>query len=189
MIRNNMFTNGLLAECLTKLTKISKEDMEKRLKEINNCEHLFVILKKSGNNININSDIFECVHCGVTNKYSDIEKTALKYHNTIEYYMLHNKNEIEYNNVTLESVMMKQIIKTGKSLNLLSEKVIRTSHPSILYQIALIINKEATNDEIYEIMYELNELETFKEKNSLLSIDDIKDLIDRYHEHHKVLKK
>ena len=185
--------NDIMAQCTKKLIKVSKEDEEKRINEIKNCNHLFVKLRDYNTSTydNLDLSVVECVHCGVTNKYHDLERVMQKYRKSLDYYVLTHWHytDVEYNEVTIESMMMDKIKDENKELNMISNEVLRSPHPGVLYKVAKMINKDAENEELFEIMKKLNQLETFEEKNKLNSVEEATDLIERYKEEIKVLRK
>lgn len=185
--------NDMMAQCSKRLIKISKEEEEKRINEINNCDHLFVKLRDYDTSYydNLDLSVVECVHCGVTNKYRDLERVMQKYRRSLDYYVLtkwHYTN-VEYNETTIETMMMNKIKDENQELNMMSNEVLRSFHPEVLYQIAKSINPEADNTELFEMMKKLNELETFEERNKLSNLEDATSLIERYQKEVKVLKK
>lgn len=185
--------NDMMAQCSKRLIKISKEEEEKRINEINNCDHLFVKLRDYDTSYydNLDLSVVECVHCGVTNKYRDLERVMQKYRRSLDYYVLtkwHYTN-VEYNETTIETMMMNKIKDENQELNMMSNEVLRSFHPEVLYQIAKSINPEADNTELFEVMKKLNELETFEERNKLSNLEDATSLIERYQKEVKVLKK
>ncbi len=72
---------------------------------------------------------------------------------------------------------------------MMSDGVIRSDHPGVLYRIAKIIKPEADNDELFEIMLSLHQLETTEEKKKLNSPEEADELIARYKESIKTYKK
>ncbi len=103
--------NDLMAQCSRKLIKVSPEEDQKRIDEIENCDHLFVKLRDY-DHPNLDLNVIECVHCGVTNKYIELENTMLRYRKSLEYYVyttFHFTN-LEYKDTNIETVMM-DIIK------------------------------------------------------------------------------
>lgn len=185
--------NDMMAQCSKRLIKVSKEEEEKRINEINGCEHLFVKLRDYDTSYydNLDLSVVECVHCGVTNKYRDLERVMQKYRRSLDYYVLtkwHYTN-VEYNETTIETMMMNKIKDENNKLNMMSNEVLRSFHPGVLYQIAKSINPEADNTELFEVMKKLNELETFEERNKLNNLEDATSLIERYQKEVKVLKK
>ena len=185
--------NDIMAQCSRKLIVKTKEEEQLRIDEIKNCNHLFVKLRDYNTSFygNLDLSVIECVHCGVTNKYKDLERVLQKYRHSLDLYVLtklHYTN-VDYNETTIETVMMDKIKDENKELNMMSNEVIRSFHPGVLYQSAMIIKPDGSNFELFQIMKKLNELETFEEKNKLNSVDDASDLINRYKEEIKVLKK
>jgi len=178
--------NDLMAQCSKKLIKTTIDEEQNRINDINNCHHLFVKLRDCANN-----DIVECVHCGVTNKYNELENTMSKCRKSLEFYVRTNFHlkDVEFKDITIESIMMSKILENDYKLNMLSDHVIRSNHPGLLYKIAIIINPEASNEELFEIMCDLHELETPEERIKLNSIDLSDELINRYKDNIKVLKK
>lgn len=185
--------NDMMAQCTKKLIKGSKEDEEKRIREIEQCNHLFVKLREQVSSSDNDADlsVIECVHCGVTNKYKDLERVMQKYRRSMDYYVLTNWHytDVTYNDVTIETLMIDKIKDANTQLPMMSNEILRSFHPGVLYQIAKFINPNADNTELFEMMEHLNGLETFEERNKLNNISDAKDLIDRYQQEIKVLKK
>ena len=185
--------NDLMTQCSRKLIKRSQEEEKERINEIRNCNHLFVKVRERVNSYDSNADssIIECVHCGVTNKFVDLEHTLTKYNKSLDYYVLtrYHSNDIIYNECTIETDMMNEIIRDNKPIRLMSNEIIRSLHPIVLYDIAKFLYPEASDEELFSVMKELNELETSEEKNKLCSIFDAKELIERYFSDDKVLKK
>ena len=185
--------NDMMAQVSKKLIKVSQEEEEKRINEIRNCNHLFVKLRDFDTSTyeGLDLSVVECVHCGVTNKYKDLEYVMGKYRRSLDLYVLNKLHytNVEYNETTIESRLMDEIKDRGVKLNMMSDNVIRTFHPGVLYQIAKMIYPEASNERLFEIMQELNKLETPEEKNKLNTLNDATDLILRYKEENKVLKK
>lgn len=190
---NTLHNNDMMTQCTRKLVKISDEETKKRIKEIENCDHLFVKLKENKEFIdNPDATIIECVNCGVTNKYFELERTMMRYRRSFEYYLVNtfHQLDIDYNDTTIESAMMIELRKKTNEFNLMSDEILRTFHPGLLYQIAKIINPSGTNEELFQIMKELNEIETTRERNKLIQVDDANELIERYYENKgKTLKK
>ena len=193
MSLSNLPYNDMMAQCSKRLIKISKEEEEKRIHEIENCNHLFVKIRDYDTSQYDNADlsVVECVRCGVTNKYENLERVMEKYRRSLDYYVLTNFHytNIEYNDVTIETVMMNKIKAQSSQLNMMSDGIIRSFHPGLLYKLATIIAPAASNDELFNIMLKLDELETFEERNKLDSVFDATDLVERYKKEVKTLRK
>ena len=185
--------NDMMAQCSRKLIVQTPEEEQARINEIENCNHLFVKLRDFDLSLydNLDLSIIECVHCGVTNKYQNLERVLQKYRKSLDIYMLSKLHytSVDYKETTIETEMMNKIKDNGKKINMMSNEIIRSLHPGVLYQIAIMIKPNGSNEELFEIMQRLNELETSEEKNKLNSIEDATDLINRYKEDIKILKK
>ena len=100
---------------------------------------------------------------------------------------------------TIESIMFDEIFKngyrrSGKSFNdsifnVISDNVIKTNPAKLLYKLAIIIKPQGTNEELFDIMTKLNELETNLEKWKLSKVEQCDDLLDRYKERKVLIKK
>ena len=179
--------NDTYAQFLRKIRKQSDEEVEKRKNEIIKCNHLFIKLEDGvyiggfhSSDCYYEPSIVECVHCGLTNKFNKLEE------------LYNDRDYLSYflNTKTIESDMFNEIFRNyylrgGKSFdesgfNLISNESLNTYHPSILYRLALSIKEDASNEEIFEIMKELSELETHEERFRLQSIKDASLLVERY---------
>ena len=185
--------NDLMAQCSRKLIKRSLEEEKERIDEIRKCNHLFVKVRERVNSYDSNADsrIIECVHCGLTNKFMDLEHTLTKYNKSLDYYVLtrYHNNDVTYNECTIETLLMNEMIKNNEPIRLMSEGIIRSLHPIVLYDIAKFLYPEESNEELFSVMKKLDEIETSEEKTRLCSIFDAKELIERYLAEEKVLKK
>lgn len=179
--------NDDVSQCITKLRKQSPKYIEQRKKEIKNCNHLFILKEKGyvvpgfhSSDYEYVQNKVECVCCGLTNKFKEIE----------EYIFYKYPLGFGYNSRTLESQMFYEIfsnayLRDGKSfnesvINLISEEALETYHPKLLYQIAIMAKPRANNEEIFEIMKNLHSLENNQEKLRLQTIEQAEDLIQRY---------
>ena len=191
--------NDEFAQCMRKLRIVPNEILEKRQEEIKQCHHLFVKLRKGKRTCGCHStdyyqdaDEVECVYCGLTNRFNQIEIILEKQY--IEYFKTFRgmlSSSTRYNKKTLESEMFEKIFKAsylrgGKSfnnsdLNLISEECLLTYHPKILYQLALQINPTGSKEEMFEIMKTLHSLETSQERLRLQNIEQATELLDRYY--------
>lgn len=185
--------NDMMAQVAKKLIKKSPVEEQARIDEIKNCNHLFVKLRDFDTSTyeGLDLSIVECVHCGVTNKFKELERVMRKYPKSLDLYMRNRLHyiDVDYNEETIESKLMDEIKNSNPILNLMSDEVIRTFHPGLLYRLANIINPTADDKELFDIMKELNNLETTEERNKLNNENDAIELIDRYSEKVKVLKK
>lgn len=172
---------------------------EERENEIKKCNHLFLILKNKeyvggfhSSDCGYEPSILECVHCGLTNKFEYLEETT-----DVDLYLYHIRDHNQMFH-TIETNLLHKLYpdawkRGGKSFdnsvfNLISDGVIATHHAGLLYKLALIINPQGTNEELFNIMSELSELETDLEKFKLNTIEQCADLLDRYKKR-KVLSK
>ena len=180
--------NDEFAQCLRSMRKKTKEYTDFRIKEISSCNHLFVKIKEGVSYPGFHSSDYEydpsqveCVFCGLTNKHKYMEDLFYR-HDLVEPW-LYDRQSLEtsfFNNYFRDYFR-----RSGKSFdescfNLISDGIISSYHPGLLYQIAVRINPDANNEEIVEIMKKLNELETNEEKMKLRTIDHAENLIERY---------
>ena len=181
--------NDNFAQCCRSL---SNGYTDKRKEEIINCNHLFLKLKEKqyvgsfhSSDCEDEPSVLECIHCGLTNKFEPVERVLSKYR--------------RISNKSLETIMFHQLYhdswkRGGKSFddsifNLITDELISTNQAGLLYKLALIINPEGSNEELFNIMNTLNELETDLEKMKLSKVEQCDDLIDRYNKRKtKVLK-
>ncbi len=185
--------NDNFAQCCRSIYKSSfSQHANKRRDEIINCNHLFLKLKEKeyvgsfhSSDCEDEPSILECVHCGLTNKFEPVERVLSKYR--------------RLSNKSLETIMFHQLYhdawkRGGKSFddyvfNLISDGVISTNQAGLLYKLALIINPKGSNEELFDIMNSLDELENDLEKWKLSKVEQCADLIDRYNKRKiKVLK-
>lgn len=132
------------------------------------CNHLFVKLKREQKEYQILSEV-ECVHCGLTNKYHSLEN----------FFRIKQMASDQYKERTLESILFDEIMNIP-NLNLISDEVIETNHPGLLYQLALTINPEANQDELFTIMNTLHNLENEQERLHLRRPEQSSALLKRY---------
>ena len=191
--------NDEFAQCMRKLRIVPNEIREKRQEQIRNCNHLFVKIRVGKEVHGFNStdyykdpDEVECLHCGLTNRYNQIETILEKeYIECFQTFRIMTPSLTRYNKRTLESQLFTEIFKKsyvrgGKSfknstLNLISEECLLTYHPSLLYRLALQINPSGNNDELFEIMKQLHSLETNQEKIRLQTEEQAISLLKRYY--------
>ena len=169
-------------QCMRNLRKVDEEIIERRKKEIRECTHLFVLLRRGEKTYGCHSTDYyydanevECVHCGLTNKFNKLETILSTNYNQM--FLSFNGmllSKTKYMKKTIESEMFEEIfgnsyLRGGKTfnnrtLNLISDEPLLTCHPKILYRLALIINPKGNNEELFEIMKKLHLIETPQEK-------------------------
>lgn len=173
----------LYDECIKKLRKLPERKEKKRIQEMKNCNHLFVLLASKDNlefEDNFCENKVECVHCGLTNKYITLE----------DEFFFHYSLGYGYNNVTLETKVFNEVFEKSfdrknrtfddSVINLISTEELPTNHPDLLYNLAKYINPDGTNEELFSIMKKLHELETDSEKELLIDINNSHSLYNRY---------
>lgn len=185
--------NDNMAQCLRALRRDEKEKL-KRCDEIKHCNHLFVKLKEGETFVGFHASdyerepsIVECVHCGLTNKFKRMEEIFAE---KDDKWLMEIIYGVHYDKESVETKLMRKVSREGyrrggkwfedRALNLMSEEVLSTHHATLLYKIAKTLNEKGTDEELFEIMKNLHELETASEKLKLSSIEDAKELIDRY---------
>lgn len=186
----NLPLNDNYSQCIRKMIKDDIKHTEKRIEEFKQCKHMFVKLKEGEKYwLGYHSSEYyyepckvECVHCGLTNKFIDIERSL--YDSEILISCLYNKNTIETQ--YFYKFFKNAFIRGGKSFNecvfhLISREVLPTCHPQLLYNLALYINPYGKKKELFEIMKKLHELETEEEKIRLQSEEQAIALVDRYY--------
>jgi len=189
-------TNDDFGQCLRKLRKQPVDIVIKRKEEMEKCNHLFILLKE-GEWINgfhssdccYEPNIVECVHCGLTNKFMEIEERFLEPGSNYTHNTLFPSH---YNKKTLETEIFIKTFKNayirgGKSfdesaINLISKEPLYTTHPGFLYEMALMIKPNGNDEELFQIMKELWQIETREEKLQLLTLDKAEILIKRYYD-------
>ena len=156
---------------------------EERKKQIRGCNHEFVLLKESGwNNCGgfdssdyvYDYNVIECVHCGVTNKYEELEQILREDQVSIFPKIKLSVETEEFN------LIFNKPYSDKFDVNLISSQVIDSKHAKIFYDVVKKIYPYASNEKIVDIMHMLSLLETNSEKMHLNSVEDAKDLIIRY---------
>lgn len=157
---------------------------EERKKQIRGCNHEFVLLKEGGwNNCGgfdstdyvYDYNVIECVHCGVTNKYKELEQILREEQVSIFPKIKLSVETEEFN------LIFNKPYSDRFDVNLISSRVIDSNHVKILYDVAKKIYPYESNQKIVDIMHKLSLLETNSEKMNLNSVEDAKDLIIRYY--------
>ena len=191
--------NDEFGQCMRKLRICPAEITAKREEKIKKCNHLFVKLRNGEEVFGCHSTDYykganevECVYCGLTNRFNKIELVLdseyMEYSKSFRGMIPSLKG---YKRRTLESELFEEILKEsyfrgGKSfdnstVNLISEECLLTYHPGLLYRLALQINPQGDNKELFEIMKILHLLETTQEKIRLQTEEQATSLLDRYY--------
>lgn len=156
---------------------------EERKKQIRGCNHEFVLLKEGGwNNCGgfdssdyvYDYNVIECVHCGVTNKYEELEQILREDQVSIFPKIKLSVETEEFN------LIFNKPYSDKFDVNLISSQVIDSKHVKILYDVVKKIYPYASNQKTVDIMYKLNLLETNSEKMNLNTVEDSENLIIRY---------
>ena len=97
-----------------------------------------------------------------------------------------------YNRKTLESKLFNETFQhsysrggkefNNRDINLISDESLLTYHPGLLYRLALQINPLGDNEELFNIMKNLHQLETFQEKIRLQTEEQAISLLERYYD-------
>lgn len=161
-------------------SSLSTEIRDNRKSQIIECEHKFVLLKEGGWNscggfhssdYEYEDDIVECVSCGLTNKYKDLECSLG--HGVLSSLFPYSYTSVE----TLEF----DVYSKDKDIELISDLVIDSRHTPLLYRIAKKMFPEEIDKILVEVMFRLNEIENIEEKMNMNTVDDAKDLMDRFY--------
>ena len=146
-------------------TKFEKMLLEKK-SEMEHCNHLFVKQEEGywiggfhSSDYEYTPSVITCLKCGLTNYHVNMDiiqrrqySDALMQFNRLKYCWLAVNDE----------VFRKQFhsSKEGESkYNLISNEVLQTTNPTTLYKIAVYINPDANNEELFNIMKKLYDIE------------------------------
>ena len=161
---------------------IKNEYLENKVLQMRKCSHLFVKLKYGhwtggfhSSDYEYEPGIFQCVHCGLTNKYDKECNILKKYHYHIPMHYVYNK---EIFNKTFSKRYSRKGFFDESVLNLISSEVLNTNYSQVLYKVANTVKPGGTKEEIFEIMKDLNTL--ISEGKCFIETNDINELIDRY---------
>lgn len=166
------------------------EEAESAIARWRSCKHLFVKVRKSEYSGAFHSSDcetiparYECVKCGLTNRLIDKEEDLNRY-NSINSILLSKQK------VTDETMEWKnQQPKVSKN-NLLSEELIITIHPGVLFDIAIELclaqDIKVTKKNVFKIMQELCKMETDTERLKISTTVHASALIERYKQKHKL---
>ena len=148
------------------------------------CEHLFAKVHESQSSKGFHSSDYEaasaryeCVHCGLTDRLTDTEQL-----------LRHYKTVLGRKKVADETAEWRCQRPEVSSENLLSEELINTAHPGVLFKIAIELcaaqNINPTKENIFGIMKELCEMETIAEQIKISTLVHASALIERYKKKH-----
>lgn len=196
-MKNNDLLTQYIKACNLELTDDEKELREQ---EVMQCRHDFVMLKParymgacSLPNCEIEEPVVECIHCGLTNKYTYFME-VMRLIGNVKYNDYDNKNYLYLNSrkvdaLPFESLLFNKLMTSSYvKLYGLSNEInphqyeqyaINSAHISVLYQTA----KELVNGsdrEVFEAMALLHELETLQEMMQIETKDDTRELVNRY---------
>lgn len=185
MMEKKWRLNDTFAQYWRNIKPMSEDIVKRKKKNMECCNHLFVRL--NGLDIYGSKNIMtvECVYCGITNKFLQLEE-------------FFNSNpridslSLPKNTKTLQSEMFMQMLKQNHfqndqnfhefDLKFMSEEILPTYHPGLLYQLALQIKFDASIEEIFDLMKQLHALETNTEVLHLQTLEQANELFIRYQE-------
>ena len=164
----------------------SNEETESIVAKWRSCKHLFVKVHESeyigafhSSDCETIPARYECVRCGLTNRLIDTEYDI----NWYDLGRMYDKKQ-----VTDEITEWRRQQPNISDENLLSEEVIKTIHPGILFDTAieLCLAQEirTTKQNVFEVMKELCDIETPIERLKISTIVHASALIERYKEKH-----
>ena len=152
------------------------------------CNHLFVKVRESeyigayhSSDCETIPARYECVKCGLTNRLIDVEEMLDRCkpgHGLLP----------EKKRVTDETTEWGCQQPKISSKNLLSEELIKTIHPGVLFEIATELCSaqgiKVTRKNVFEVMKELCSMETSTEQIKISTTVHASALIERYKEKH-----
>ena len=169
-------------------------ELEKKLlkikKHMEECDHLFIKKQKGFWATGFHSSDYEyiptvviCLKCGLNNQSRDEEydRLRLSMHPLVYYW-----DQINY------EVFRKQFpsSKKGESTyNFISDEEFRPINPVTLYQIAIYINPNGTNEEIFNMMKELNEIQNREGRFEIDNKELLNGLKNRFSNEKRLIKK
>ena len=148
------------------MDKNTTKYITKKKKEMQRCHHLF---------IKTDDNCIRCLKCGLTNERIIMDELSKRKYDLL----LIEFDPMLYSFYEMNDKVFNKEMSAGKKINFISEEVLTSNHPHILYKLALHINPLASCEELFIIMKRLDELETPEEKNKI-NKPEIIDLIDRY---------
>ena len=168
----------------------SDETTESAINKWRSCRHLFVKVREykySGAFHSSDCETiparYECVKCGLTNRFEDSEETL---HGNIDIILGMKR-------VTDETAEWRHQRPEISDENSLSKELFRSDHPAILFEIAIELclaqDIKATKENVFEIMKELRGMETDWERLKISTMVQASALIERYKKKHKLYAK
>ena len=159
-------------------------------KQMEECDHLFIKQREgywvggfNSSDYEYTPCVVECLRCGLTNSYLVKDNDNIKHAIILKNIVPELYDLIELNNRVFKSRYHEAYGFKGRfnedALNLISQEAVCMDHPRMLYHLAKIIKEDGTNEEIFEIMKTLNEIETTEEKVNL-SKEQAERLLERY---------
>lgn len=168
------------------------EYMKKVELQMKNCNHLFVKLKKGqyyggfhSSDCEYDPAVVICLKCSLTNKYIEMDDISRQMERHIRIINPYYDYMVKINDRIFREQFSNAWSRGGKSFdesvfNLISNEVFKSNHSTLLYKIAKTITPDANDQEIFEIMKKLNEIETPEERDNLKNMEQAIDLIDRF---------
>ncbi len=162
---------------LIKVKKELEEELIKVKKDMEECDHLFIKQREGYWSCGFHSSDYEytptvvtCLKCGLNNQSHNREYDKI--------WLLINHGYYYYKNRINNEVFREQFpcsIKGESSYNFISDEEFGAFNPVTLYQIAIYIKPNGTNEEIFNTMKELNEIQN--REGRLLGINN-QELLD-----------
>ena len=155
------------------------EYLKNKEKQMEECEHLFLKIKEGRSYNGYHSSDYEyepcvvvCLKCGLTNRFIGWRSPVYN-------------GFFEVNDKVFKKQFDHAWKRNGKGFddsvfNLISDEVWNVNHPTLLYNIAKNLKSEADNQELFDTMNELYEIQTPLERAELKSIEQAHELISRY---------
>lgn len=171
------------------------EQLERQRQKYEECNHLFVKTREGVHYYGFHSSdcgydppVVVCLECGLTNKHIEMEYKEKRYFDILLWY----RNPLRLKQLLINDEEFKKqfnhgYLRGGKSFddsvfNLISSGALSSTHPGILYRLAKKIKPDATNEELFNTMKTLHDIETPSERIELESEEEIEGLLNRYKE-------
>ena len=173
-------------------------ELEEKLLEIRKhmeeCDHLFIKQREGYWSCGFHSSDYEytptvvtCLKCGLNNQPHNREYDMIRLLiNPEGYYYYKNKNRVN------DEVFREQFpcSKKGESsYNFISDEEFGAINPRALYQIAIYIKPNGTNEEIFNTMKELNEIQNREGRLGINNQELLDSLKDRLSNKKRLIKK